>query len=501
MSVAANPLVPMSGVPVAAQISRRPRREFWLLRLLPRVLGLAFFAYMFIGVMPMTDVSATASGEGSSTERIAVLAMTGLALIEIARRRRVVLPLVLRSLPIWLILGWFCASVSWAAFPDIALRRVSVMVFICTIALAIAAGTGPLRRALGTMLAILVVVIAADLAVTVLNPGYAFTDLGVRGYHQQKNVAGLAAMVAVIAGTGWTLVNGRPRRILVGLAFLAASFLFLVLTKSKTSLMLAVLGAGMLPALLVLRRLGPAASLGLGLLGAAAVGILYLAVTGFGGDFLSLLTPGNDASFTGRTQIWDFAASEIARRPWTGYGFGSFWDVGDANDPLLRAPPGSWLATLKIGERAEVLINEAHNGYLDLRLQGGMPALILTLIAQGLTILALARKMFSRRTARPDAVAAATFLVIALVVLVHNATESSFWMRGQILANLTILISFLAFRREPRSGEDRPVLHSGPGPGKSPGIATVDEGTAHPARREADSLSHPGLAGARRHTP
>jgi exopolysaccharide production protein ExoQ len=34
-------------------------------------------------------------------------------------------------------------------------------------------------------------------------------------------------------------------------------------------------------------------------------------------------------------------------------------------------------------------------------------------------------------------------------VMVHNATESSLWMRGQVLANLTILISFLAFRREP----------------------------------------------------
>jgi len=35
------------------------------------------------------------------------------------------------------------------------------------------------------------------------------------------------------------------------------------------------------------------------------------------------------------------------------------------------------------------------------------------------------------------------------VVLVHNATESSLWMRGQVLANVSILISLLAFRREP----------------------------------------------------
>lgn len=446
--------LPSTATGPAARAARRKRRAPWPLRLLPAGLYLAFLAYMFIGVMPMTDASAITSGDGNSTERLAVLAMTGIALLEIIRRRRVALPLLIRSWPVWLVLGWFCASITWAAFPDIAVRRVSVMVFICIIALAIAAGIGPLRRTLGLLAGILVVVIAADLAVTALNPSFAFTEIGVRGYHQQKNVAGLVAMLAVIVGIGWTLAVPRPRRILGGLAFTVAAFAFLVLTKSKTSMMLALLGAALLPCMLVLRRLGPAAALGLSLMAGGAVAVTYLGVTAFGGDFVGLLTPGNDSSFTGRTQIWEFAASEIARRPWTGYGFGSFWDVGDANDPLLRAPPGSWLATLKIGQRADVVINEAHNGYLDLRLQGGAPALALAVLAQILTILALAVKLFARRTERPDAAAAATYLVIALMVFVHNATESSFWMRGQALANISILISMLAFRREP--AQERP---------------------------------------------
>ncbi|MCJ2013388.1 O-antigen ligase family protein [Methylobacterium sp. J-076] len=449
MSTALSHRASLQDLSALAPAARRPRHAPWFLRVLPSALYLAFLAYMFIGVMPMSDASAITSGDGNATERLAVLGMTGIALVEIVRRRRVVLPLLMRSWPVWLVLGWFCASVSWAAFPDIAVRRVSVMVFLCLIALAIAAGIGPLRRTLGLMAGILVVVIAGDLAVTALNPAFAFTEIGVRGYHQQKNVAGLVAMLAVIVGIGWTCAAPRPGRVFAGLAFTVAAFAFLVLTKSKTSMMLALLGAALLPGMLLLRRMGPAAALALTLMGAGAVAVTYLGVTAFGGDFVGLLTPGNDASFTGRTQIWDFAASEIARRPWTGYGFGSFWDVGDANDPLLRAPPGSWLATLKIGERADVVINEAHNGYLDLRLQGGAPAVAFAVLAQLLTIFALAVKLFSRRTPRPDAVAAATFLVIALVVLVHNATESSLWMRGQVLANVSILISLLAFRREP----------------------------------------------------
>ncbi len=142
-----------------------------------------------------------------------------------------------------------------------------VMVFLCLITLAIAAGIGPLRRTLGLMAGILVVVIAGDLAVTALNPAFAFTEIGVRGYHQQKNVAGLVAMLAVIVSVGWALARPTPRRILAGFAFFVAAFGFLVLTKSKTSMMLALLGVGLLPCMLVLRRLGPAAALFLTLAG------------------------------------------------------------------------------------------------------------------------------------------------------------------------------------------------------------------------------------------
>lgn len=446
--------------PAAAQADGG--RVPWPVRCLPGAVALAFLAYVFVGTAPMIDPGASVSGDGSAVERVAVLALAALAGLSLAIRPRAALGLAARAWPVWLVLGWFCASVAWADFPDIALRRVAVTVLVTVIALAVAAGVGPLHRMHALLVGVLAAVIAADLAVTVLNPGFALTDIGVRGFHAQKNVAGLVGMVAVICALGWTLGAPRPGRALAGLCLAGLAGLFLLITQSKTSMMLAALGGLMLPALLVLRRLGPGASAALGLLGLGSLAVALLGASALDVDLLKLMTPGGDTSFTGRTEIWDLAASEIARRPWTGFGFGAFWDVGEANDPLLRAAPGTWLSQVKLGARDVAVINEAHNGYLDLLLQGGWPALVLALLAQALTVRALAIKLFARAVPAREAAAVATLLALVLVVMVHNLTESSLWMRGQILANLTILISFLAFRAPAPgraagpSGESRP---------------------------------------------
>ena len=423
---------------------RAASSEGALERSLPTLLCVLFLAYVFVGTTPMADADSAVLTDGNAVERAVVFAMAGLALAVIATRARTALALVRRSWSIWLLLAWICASVGWASHPDLALRRTAVLVLIALIGLAIATGIGSLRRVHALLLAVLAATLAADLAVTLLRPGFSVTDIGVRGFHAQKNVAGLVGLVAVIAGLGWS-VGARTRlQAGSGLATVAAAAAFLVLTQSKTSITLALLAALLMPAILVLRRLGAAVAglAGLALLAVALVAGLTAAA--FDTDILTLVTPGGDTSFTGRTEIWDLARAEIARRPWTGFGYGSYWDVGPEDDPLRRAHPGTWLAQLKPEGAGGFIINEAHNGYLDIRLQAGLPGLALALLVAGLTIRGLVGRCFGREPLGGDTAAAITLLLIMLVFLVHNVTESSLWIRGQILANLSILIGFLA---------------------------------------------------------
>lgn len=78
-------------------------------------------------------------------------------------------------------------------------------------------------------------------------------------------------------------------------------------------------------------------------------------------DVSELIT--GDPTFTGRTVLWQFAVENIAQRPLFGYGFQAFWQVGDVS-PAWEGVRGFLQLT-----------PHAHEGYLDLLLQGGVVAL------------------------------------------------------------------------------------------------------------------------------
>jgi O-antigen ligase len=73
-----------------------------------------------------------------------------------------------------------------------------------------------------------------------------------------------------------------------------------------------------------------------------------------------------DTTFTGRTEIWEFAVSSLASNPWFGYGFAAFW----GNNSIVNLVPDDqieWAAGAA----------HSHNGYLDNALTLGIPGLAL----------------------------------------------------------------------------------------------------------------------------
>jgi O-antigen ligase len=73
-----------------------------------------------------------------------------------------------------------------------------------------------------------------------------------------------------------------------------------------------------------------------------------------------------DTTFTGRTDIWEFALTSLALHPWLGYGFAAFWG-NDAIQNLVQDNLIGWTATAA----------HSHNGYLDNALTLGIPGLLL----------------------------------------------------------------------------------------------------------------------------
>ena len=136
--------------------------------------------------------------------------------------------------------------------------------------------------------------------------------------------------------------------------------LLLVMSTSKTSLVVAMLGCLCFAFAWGVRR-GPATAVVTTFLGVVGVGAVGFAVVFAPDTLLGLL--GKDATLTGRTRIWAAVMRQVASRPRTGFGYGAVWSDQSGWGPVY------WVVK-QYGARPTY----AHNGWVDLWLGLGVYA-------------------------------------------------------------------------------------------------------------------------------
>jgi O-antigen ligase len=125
-----------------------------------------------------------------------------------------------------------------------------------------------------------------------------------------------------------------------------------LLSTSKTALLAALLGLGVIGLGALVRR-GPVHAI------IAVCAVLAAAIAGGG---VVLLAPdlvvaalGRDLTLTGRTEIWEASARFVEARPWLGYGYYAFW--------LPEMGPAYW-----VREAVQWPVASAHSSWLELAL-------------------------------------------------------------------------------------------------------------------------------------
>jgi O-antigen ligase len=119
-----------------------------------------------------------------------------------------------------------------------------------------------------------------------------------------------------------------------------------------------------------------------------------------------------DATFTGRTEIWELALQYIARRPLTGYGYSAFW--GTPQVVYGAGENQSWVNAA----------SDAHNAYVNLALGIGLPGLVLVVL--WVVVLPVADYFRLSRQRRPRAAPlSALFLRVCLYGAFASCFESS----------------------------------------------------------------------------
>ena len=115
-----------------------------------------------------------------------------------------------------------------------------------------------------------------------------------------------------------------------------------------------------------------------------------------------------DPTFTGRSDIWDFALTAVAEKPVLGHGYAAFW--GDVRD-RETAKGAEWSVTAA----------HSHNSYLDLAVTIGLPGLALCVF---IFVFAPLRNFQAIQEGSHSGALARLFLTIWLFGLYFGTTET-----------------------------------------------------------------------------
>jgi O-antigen ligase len=313
---------------------------------------------------------------------------------------------------------WCAASVVLSWEPALAGRRLTFTLMIMAMAAMTLLLPKDLRHFSDMMSAVVLTVLALCYLGLVLTPQLTIhqaTDFlepehagEWRGIFNHKNMAGVTMVLFIFIG----MFVARARSFGVGALIVALSSIFLGFTESKSAI-------GILPLTLILsaivlrtRRRAPAIALVLLLLAGFnlfTVGSIYFEPVH---HLIAELLP--DPSFTGRTDLWQFAVEHVMQHPIIGYGFYAFWGT----EPVVFELGGNqpWVNAA----------SDAHNTYLNLAVTIGIPGLLLSII----WIVVMPMVDFYRRPAGgPASPLQILFIRVVLFGIFTSCFENSFFQQ------------------------------------------------------------------------
>ena len=352
--------------------------------------------------------------EGRTEDRIFWPVLAAISVVVAARHwSRLHRPLPPNIISLMAYVAFAGASVAWAFKPELSfIRFVKEIMVLTSIVLPAMLATRKADMLRGTFLcfafgAVVNLALIPGGQHTMAQYGPVLVDIGYQGYFSDKNILGEFAAITFLLSIHELLYPGFRRAL--GLIVAVITAVLLVLSSSKTAIGLALVVpvlAGL--TLIVGRTLRVSQAI---IIMSLLVGwIVFFDLIGFDTDRIAYMLTG-DSSFTGRTAIWDFAMTEIARSPFFGWGYQSFWLVG-SDAPSITDASG-WIK----------LMPNAHNGYYDTIIElgyAGLAFLLVFLIASLHVIGRVAERDYRRGW---------LLLSIALFIMIYNFLES-FWLRA-----------------------------------------------------------------------
>lgn len=397
-------------------------------------------AYAFVALFSLWDGDGVRDalswwGFGAVSLVLVVLGIVVLVQERAALRR---LLLSWTAAPVLAFMALCLLSTAWSNYPLVTVLAAVLQILTATLGLAVLL-SGPPRR-LAAVFALmlhvhLVLALVFEVAVA-LSPagrilplwtdyspnvpgayywsqGLIFQGGRIQGIVANANLTCFIALLALILLA--TMVRARVVRPALWVPAVVLDLVAIALTRSATVVIAG--GVVLVTALIVLgyRRAGRQGRIALG-----AVAVLTVVAIGLGSSrlfqpLLRLLGKGDD--FTGRFEIWRLVTERIGERPVLGWGWISYW--APWVDPYRR---------LVIRDGVQYL--QAHNAYLDVHLQLGVPGLVVLVVLVGSVL---------HRSLRL-ALVPSSYTVLPLLLVVALLTQALAESRLLIEGNWALLV-------------------------------------------------------------
>lgn len=404
----------------------RPSRAVWLPTIWLAIVGsraTSAWLHIWFGIAaPTGNVQTDGSPLDAAVYAALLAGAIGVLVTRGGRARKV----LMANWPILLYFIYCLISVSWSSHPDISLKRWIKAIGDLAMVLVLATDRQP-TLALKTMYSRLgFVLLPSSLLLIKYYPyiGRGFTPDGVpmnTGVTTDKNVFGVVLLV-ISLGTVWKILALlrdeksllRRRRLIAQFILLAFGIWLLYLSNSQTSTAGFILGSGLI-LITGLRSIRKHPNRIHVLCGSILLLGVLTFFAGGGKDVANAM--GRKANLSGRTDIWA-ALIPAAYNPLTGAGFESFWispHVKIFQQTLARE-----------GWYQPDLLNEAHDGYLEVYLELGIIGVVL--------IAAILLTGYRRAVAayRINPHLGGLLLAYLIVSLAYNITEAGFRMLDPI---------------------------------------------------------------------
>lgn len=360
--------------------------------------------------------------------------LAGYFVAAIALKRQEVVPVALKSWPLFLIPTLTTLSMFWAASSNAAMKLGVFMFLTVAIAIYIAVRLSPRQ-----IIQAIFVVGAVLILLTVTTVGLD----GLPFVTPEKNLFANKIMISLVACLA-VMFDRQSGFILRSIAapIAAMGFIMVVNAGSATSLIMSMASIVVLGSVwLFWSRVGAIQHLRsfLLMMGAAVALLAVLVVMNMPENslFASFLDAfGKDTTLTGRTMLWDAADRITDERPWLGVGAESFWiyNRGDAQTLLELSfkDPGTRFSF--------------HNSYLETQVHVGYVGLIFLVIMVVWSMFQSIRGWLFRQQ-----IDRSFFLLISFIVLITSFTESILFGAFETSVTIFYVAAVLTISRQVRT--------------------------------------------------